>query len=69
VEIVDLIFVLFFYGRDNTFEYTMNFLGCDFDSCFDDILAQEERFRLIGTVTRDAGNVIPVAFLPSRRSI
>ena len=64
---MDLISVLFFYDRDNTFEYTMNFLECDFDSYFDGVLTQEGRFRLIRT--RVTGTIIPVALLPSPRII
>jgi hypothetical protein len=41
----------------------MKLLGCDFDSYFDGVLAQEERFKLIRT--RDTGTVTPVALLPS----
>jgi len=51
---VDLSFVLFFYGRDNT-------SGCDFDSWFDGVagavipvalLASAPLYLRIGTVTR-----------------
>lgn len=51
--------IIFFYDRDNTFEYTMKILGCDFGSCFGGVLVQNKRFRLIGTRT-----VFPVALLP-----
>src|SRR6266567_4205186 len=42
-------FCIIFLRPRQYVEYTRKLLGCDFDSCFDGVLAQEERFRLIRT--------------------